>query len=278
MQLYTRVGPGRGWSLVVVLALVGCSSGAARGPGGSAVRADAGGSRTASTVPLSPQGTVPSVAGTVEETMNATSYTYVRIRTSSGDVWVAGTQFPVAVGDRVVAVLETPMRDFHSRSLKRDFPLIYFSSQVGREGVPPGSNALAGGGETVPMAVDHGGAAAPTTPANPVVVQPASPPPGGVSIAELWARRADLAGKTVTVRGTVVKVNAGILDRNWFHLQDGSGKPQDGTHDLTVTTRAEVTLGDRVTVTGRVAVDRDFGAGYVYKVMIEGASLAAAGK
>jgi hypothetical protein len=181
----------------------------------------------------------------------------------------------VAVGDRVTAVLESPMKDFHSPSLERDFALIYFSTRVDREGAPPpGGDQGRGVPASFPLAVAHGERTAPSPPARPVVVEPMAPPPGGVGIAAVWANRAALAGKTVVVRGTVVKVNAGILDRNWLHLQDGSGRAADGTNDLTVTTNALAKRGDVVTVTGTVVVDRDFGAGYTYKVMIEGARLA----
>ena len=98
-------------------------------------------------------------------------------------------------------------------------------------------------------------------------------PSGGVTIAEVWQRKAELAGSQVTVQGRVVKYNAAILGRNWLHLQDGSGELEQGTNDITVTTTDEVAVGDVVTVTGTVAVDRDFGAGYTYTVMLEDASI-----
>jgi len=77
----------------------------------------------------------------------------------------------------------------------------------------------------------------------------------------------------VTVRGRVVKYNGGILGRNWLHLQDGSGELAKGTNDLTVTTTGAAAIGDVVTATGTGAVDRDFGAGYTYTVMVEDAAL-----
>ena len=89
----------------------------------------------------------------------------------------------------------------------------------------------------------------------------------------MWAKRASLAGKTVIVSGKVVKYNGGILGRNWLHLQDGSGKAADGTNDLTITTDGTAKVGDVITVTGTVAVDKDFTAGYAYKVMLEGARI-----
>ena len=91
--------------------------------------------------------------------------------------------------------------------------------------------------------------------------------------APVFTAQASLAGKTVTVRGKVVKFNGGILDRNWVHLQDGSGQAADGTNDLLVTSDAAAKVGDIVTVTGTVAVDKDFTAGYAYKVMLEKATI-----
>jgi hypothetical protein len=124
------------------------------------------------------------------------------------------------------------------------------------------------------MAIGHGpsGGAAPAGDASPVTT-PIEPPAGGTTIARVWADRKALAGKTVTVRGKVVKFNGGILDRNWIHLQDGSGKAADGTNDLLVTSDAVAKVGDIVTVTGTVAVDKDFTAGYAYKVLIEKAKM-----
>ena len=124
------------------------------------------------------------------------------------------------------------------------------------------------------MAVGHGMAGAPAAPQAPVKVEPVAPPPGGFSIADVWANRAKLSGKPVSVRGTVVKFNGGILDRNWLHLQDGSGKAADGTNDLTVTTDVAVRVGDVVTVTGTVVVDKDFGYGYAYALMLEKGKIA----
>jgi len=127
-----------------------------------------------------------------------------------------------------------------------------------------------------PMTMSRTGAAAPAlTGAAPQAtpVQPTAAPPGGLSIAETWAKRASLSGQSVTVRGTVVKVNNGIMGSNWFHLQDGSGKASDGTNDLTVTTDAVVKIGDVITASGTLATKKDFGAGYVYEAILEKASI-----
>jgi hypothetical protein len=70
-----------------------------------------------------------------------------------------------------------------------------------------------------------------------------------------------------------VKFNGGILGRNWLHLQDGTGDATQGTHDLTVTTDATAAVGAVVTVTGTLVVDQDFGAGYIYPILLENATV-----
>jgi hypothetical protein len=58
-----------------------------------------------------------------------------------------------------------------------------------------------------------------------------------------------------------------------MHIQDGSGKADDGTHDLTITSDAVVKVGDVITITGVLAIDKDFTAGYVYPVIVEGGKI-----
>jgi predicted small lipoprotein YifL len=95
---------------------------------------------------------------------------------------------------------------------------------------------------------------------------------GGKTIEEVFNEKATLAGGKVDVRGKVVKVNPGIMGKNWMHLRDGSGA--DGTNDLTVTTSAELPkIGDTVLVTGTVALDQDFGMGYQYAVILQDAEI-----
>lgn len=92
------------------------------------------------------------------------------------------------------------------------------------------------------------------------------------SVGDLHEERAALAGKLVTVEGKVVKVNNGIMGRNFVHVQDGTGGP--GSDDLTITSQDTATVGDQVSVTGRVVLDRVFGSGYAYPLLMEEASIA----
>ncbi|MCC6544997.1 MAG: hypothetical protein IT392_10965 [Nitrospirae bacterium] len=90
-------------------------------------------------------------------------------------------------------------------------------------------------------------------------------------IEEVFAGKDALKGKRITIKGEVVKFNSGIMGKNWVHIKDGSGKP--GTNDLTATTQDIVKIGDKVIITGTLAVGKDFGAGYIYDAIIEDASI-----
>jgi hypothetical protein len=245
-------------SLSVALALV-AGSACSRQPSSSAASGSA--TPAATMPPPGVQQSTDTVDGVVLETMDASNYTYMRLQTPKGEIWTATAKTPVKVGDKVSVSVQTEMRDFHSPSLNRTFPVIYFASRAGQ----------AGASGQPPMSVGHGTDGMPVQ--SPVSVKPMAPPPGGSSIADVWANRASLVGKMVTINGTVVKFNGGILGRNWIHLQDGSGSAADGTNDITVTTDAVANVGDVITVTGTVAADKDIGAGYVYKVMLEGGKI-----
>jgi hypothetical protein len=85
--------------------------------------------------------------------------------------------------------------------------------------------------------------------------------------------KAALKDKAVLVRGQVVKINVGILGKNWLHLQDGSGSTAEGTNDILVTTKDEAAVGDIVTARGTVRTDVNLGSGYVYAVLIDDAAV-----
>ena len=95
---------------------------------------------------------------------------------------------------------------------------------------------------------------------------------GGKTVAEVFAEKDALAGQPVTFRGKVVKTNPDIMGKNWLHVRDGSG--EDGTNDLTITTTGTLpNVGDTVVVTGNVTLNKDFGMGYAYDVLVEDAQV-----
>lgn len=64
--------------------------------------------------------------GVVQERVNGGGYTYTRLATAGGEIWAAGPQSELAVGDVVSLAGATPMEDFPSKTLNRTFDLLYF--------------------------------------------------------------------------------------------------------------------------------------------------------
>ncbi len=191
------------------------------------------------------------VSGTVVETMNSGGYTYAKIDDGKRQIWVAGPETTVAVGSKVGSTTGTPMPGFHSDTLNRTFDQILFVNSLPVTGTA-GPNP-------------HG--VAPPT----VVTDKIEPAKGGKTVADIYANKDALAGKEVTIRGKAVKVNNQILNRNWIHLQDGTGAA--GTNDLMVTTMETVDKDAVITVKGKVATHKEFGAGYSYEVLVENATI-----
>jgi hypothetical protein len=198
------------------------------------------------------------ITGDVLEVMDVESYTYLRLKTKDGELWAAMGKAPVKVGATVTIEDVNIMNNFESKTLHRTFKSIAFGNLAGAGGHAPDPHGAHGSA--------HAGANAADTPD--VQVSKA----GGENawtVAEINARAAELKEKPVLVRGKVVKYNPGIMGRNWVHLRDGSGSPADQTNDVLVTSLGEVKLGDIVTAKGVVRTDKDFGAGYSFKVLIE---------
>ncbi len=192
----------------------------------------------------------------VAEVVQTSQYTYLRVGENDREYWMAIARRPVEVGETYYYQNALEMSNFTSKELNRTFEQIYFVQDLRSE---------ADVGE-MPEASPH--AAVAVDRQSGISVPPAQ---GGVTIAELFANRDTYAGKTVRIRGKVTRVNAGIMGRNWVHLQDGTAAGED--YDLTITTSDEVTVGSVVTFEGRIALNKDFGAGYVYAVIMEEARL-----
>jgi len=189
--------------------------------------------------------------GAVVTTMNSGLYTYLEVQTKSGKYWAAAPKTELAVGDQVDVAPGSEMKDFFSPTLNRKFETIIFTSSVKviGKGAPPAKSS---------------------SPKSPEA-KTAAGPAAAKTIEQIYAEKDSLKGKQVKVTGKVVKFNSGILGKNFLHIQDGSGK--DGTNDLAVTSQQGVKVGDKITVMGTIDTDKDLGAGYTYKVLLENATI-----
>ena len=201
------------------------------------------------------------VRGAVLETMDAGTYTYVLLDLDTEQRWYAGPKTNVSVGDIIQTAEGMAMGQFTSESLGRTFESLYFVGVLGNLS----SGEMPAGHPTTPAQAEEDAAAI-----SDVAVAAAE---AGKDIAWVYANKDSLAGQPVTLRGTVVKYNANILGTNFLHIQDGSGDAADGSNDLIVTSQAEAAVGQTVLVSGNVVLDKDFGAGYSYPVLVDDATV-----
>lgn len=211
-------------------------------------------------------------SGKVAETMDAGGYTYVLVDTGTNKLWAAAPKFSVKPGDAVLVPDSMPMKNFRSESLKRDFPVVYFTGGITVNGANPGAATLPAGHPDIGgLPVGHPPMAGKAAASPKVDFTGLKPAKGGKTVADVYAASASLGGKSVTIRGKVVKFNANIMGKNWLHLQDGTGSGDQ--KDLLVTTTGQAKLGDTVLVEGKVALNKDFGSGYKYNLLVEEAKV-----
>ena len=200
------------------------------------------------------------VAGKLVERIDGGEYSYLRIQPA--EAWAAVPQVEVAVGSDVAIARPELMFGFESKTLGRRFDRIYFGTMQGAgegQGQGQGHGAAAGMG-----AAEGPNVAAPITKAE---------GPAGRTVAEVFAQKSALKDQPVAVRGRVVKSTSGVMGKNWLHLRDGSGSDAGQDNDLTVTTSDTAAVGEIVVVKGAVHLDKDFGAGYAYGVIVEDAAV-----
>jgi hypothetical protein len=199
------------------------------------------------------------LSGKVVETMDSGGYTYVQLETASGKkLWAAMPKTKITKGQNIALIPGATMPNFKSKTLKRTFDEIIFSPGLLRVQTPD-HNAEALGSKAQVV-----------TTAEKIKVAKASGT-NAYTVGEIYNNRNDLDKKNVVIRAKVVKISEGIMGKNWLHIQDGTGDTAKGTRDLVVTTADTASVGDVVTVNGRLAKDKDFGAGYKYKVIVEDA-------
>ena len=203
----------------------------------------------------------PGLRGTVVTTMDAGRYTYIEFDTGDEKVWAAVPLQEVKVGSTVHLRGEMPMRDFNSPTLGRRFDLIYFTASVavtsGEAADSMGVTSKCPTGTQDPAGIDFSG------------IPRAEP---GKTVGELFEQREQLAGQQVAVRGKVVKCLSGIMGKNWMRVRDGTAGP-GGADELTVTSQEAVGVGSTLVVRGTVVVDKDYGHGYAYDLLLEDATI-----
>jgi len=210
--------------------------------------------------------------GKVLEVQGVMGYKYLKVDENGTQQWVAIANAPVAVGDRIGYDKRTIMHNFESKSLGKTFKEIIFASEVylpQKVQRPKSMKDMLGLGDQDP----HKGMGIGMSPED--EEKPAKPfvKKDTYTVEEVHMWRKSLEGQTISLEGSVYKVSRQIMKRDWVHLGDGTGNEKDLTDDLVFTADSTtVKAGDKVIATGKVVVNKDFGYGYFYKVLIQDAT------
>lgn len=203
------------------------------------------------------QGQTPNTnQGIIKEIIHTSSYSYLLVNNAGVEVWIAIVKTDFNIGETVYYKDALEMLNFKSAELNRVFEKVLFIQNF--------SKTPFTGEETKPTATQNK-----SNTINKIELKtPIKKKEGALSIATLFKERSVYAEKKVLVQGEVAKVNAGIMGKNWIHLQDGT---QDGdNYDMLITTQAEnIKVGDVVSFEGILKLDQKFGGMYSYEVLIE---------
>ncbi len=201
---------------------------------------------------------------TVQEVVQTTSYTYLHVKEVDSLEWLAVPLMQAKAGETYYYTGGLSMKKFESKELHRTFDEVLFlggvSSAPGPNENPSATTDIAAHKTASPGYTRKAAAEVKKQ----LTITAAK---DGISIADLFAKKEALAGKKVIIKGEVTKYSPSIMDKNWIHLQDGT--EFNGKFDLTITSEAAVKIGDIVTLEGKVTLNKDFGYGYFFEVMLE---------
>jgi hypothetical protein len=195
-------------------------------------------------------------AVSVVDIIHTTNYTYLEVEENDKKFWIAVVKRDAKKGDLVYYTKSFEMTNFVSKELNRTFPTVFF--------VQDPSDNLVVADNPAPQAMPARQAA--NTRRTDIAVKT---PNGAITIADLYKNRDAWSGKMVSIRGEIVRYNFQIMNKNWVHIQDGTDF--SGKFDLAITTMDSLAIGQTVTFKGVIALNKDFGAGYFYDIIMEDA-------
>jgi hypothetical protein len=200
----------------------------------------------------------------VQEVLQANSYTYVKATEDGEEIWMAIMKDDIETGKKYYYDQAMEMKNFKSKDLDRTFESVYFL-----QGLLENPDDFTKTGAVAPNDAMHQMTKGKEGPEQKDINIDLEA--GVTAIGHLYENKSELASKTITVKGVVTKYNPKIMNKNWVHIQDGTG--DESSFDLTITTLDEVKPGEIVKFEGTVAIDQDFGHGYQYDLLLEDAVL-----
>lgn len=196
----------------------------------------------------------------VNEILPASRYLYLNVSEGLEQFWIAVRKQDIEIGGIYYYKRAVRKTDFESKENNKVFEEIYLVTNLVPANHAHGQKSMSNIETNVEAVAKEQPEVKPSENSKRNVQQE-----GSVKIAELVANIEKYEGKTIQISGECVKINPGIMDRNWIHIKDGS---QDD-YDLVITSDAYVAEGTMVTMKALVSVNKDFGAGYTYDLILE---------
>lgn len=209
----------------------------------------------------------------VKEVLQTSNYTYLHVSENTDENWLALPKIQAVAGETYYYKNGFKMTNFESKELDRKFETVYFLESLST--TPEIVTKVSGSNPHAAMYQQIADTPAPLQYVAQIAAKKEEvnikPVEQGITIAQLLANKEKYAGQTIRIIGKVTKFNTKIMGKNWIHIQDGT--EYSGTFDLTVTTNIEAAIGETITLEGTVALNKDFGYGYSYAVLLEDARL-----
>ena len=211
---------------------------------------------------------------TVKQVLQTSDYTYLLVSENEEENWLALPKMMATAGETYYYRNGLKMTNFESKELDKKFETVYFLESISSAPDLVAADTSAKPHPEMHQHSDTSSAiqytAAVKIKKEDVKLEPAEK---GITIAELLSNKSKYKGKTVRINGKVTKFNEKIMSRNLIHIQDGS--EYEGKFDLTATTDIVVSVGETIILEGKVALNKDFGYGYFYEVLLEDSKLVA---
>ncbi len=204
----------------------------------------------------------------VKEVEQVGSYTYLLVKAKGPEYWLAVPSMEASPGDSYHYQGGMLMTEFYSKELGRTFDKVLFLEAI-FAGTSPSGNSPMEPARAMGQQQMQG-----TTAGSKVVTEKVDVDVEidneSITILDIYSDPGAYEGKNIRVKGEVTKFNPNIMERNWVHLQDGT--EFEGKFDLTATSNESFVAGSIVTLEGILALNKDFGYGYSYEVLLESAT------
>ena len=209
----------------------------------------------------------------VKEQIQTSNYTYFRVTEDDSQYWIAGIKMEAKVGETLYYNTSYVMEGFVSTELNRTFNKVLFIQDLSKNpaagiqmGMPSGETQM-GTPSGVQMGTPQQQQGDGFNVVDPINRENLEIVEQEISLDELFTNYKKYGDKLVKISGKIIKVNSAIMGTNWIHM---STLVKDlNNYDLTITSNETVKVGDELTIEGKITLNKDFGSGYSFSIMME---------